>query len=70
MCIRDRSYTWSAYGVETVVTWTLDATSKGTSLRMEQAGFRLDQEQAYQGAQHGWQNFFKQLEQVAAKEEA
>ncbi|MNU10165.1 hypothetical protein D3C72_2571620 [compost metagenome] len=52
--------------METVVTWTLDATSQGTRLRMEQAGFRLDQEQAYQGAQYGWQNFFTQLEQVVA----
>lgn len=64
------SYTWSAIGLESVVTWTLDATAKGTLLRMEQAGFRLDQEQAYRGAQYGWQNFFQQLEQVVAGEAA
>ncbi len=67
---RTLSYTWSAYGVETVVTWTLEATSKGTNLRMEQAGFRLDQEQAYQGAQFGWKNFFDNFEQVVAGEMA
>jgi len=68
--LKTLSYTWSAYGVETVVTWTLGATGRGTHLRMEQAGFRLDQEQAYQGAQYGWQNFFNQLEQAVALETA
>jgi uncharacterized protein YndB with AHSA1/START domain len=32
------SYTWAAYGLETVVTWTLTPTSTGTHLRMEQSG--------------------------------
>ena len=45
------SYTWAAYGLESVVTWTLTPTSTGTHLRMEQSGFRPDQQQAYQGAQ-------------------
>ena len=61
------SYTWAAYGLESVVTWTLTPTSTGTHLRMEQSGFRADQEQAYKGAQYGWQNFLNQLEQVTAK---
>jgi uncharacterized protein YndB with AHSA1/START domain len=61
------SYTWAAYGVETVVTWTLSPTSTGTHLRMEQAGFRPDHPQAYQGAQHGWQQFLANLEEVIAK---
>src|SRR6202000_1329689 len=52
------SYRWDAMGLESVVTWTLTATPKGTHLRMEQAGFRSDQEQAYQGAKYGWQKFF------------
>ncbi|CAM2155582.1 conserved protein of unknown function [Pararobbsia alpina] len=58
------SYTWSAYGLESVVTWTLTPTAAGTHLRMEQAGFRTDQEQAYQGAKGGWQHFFASLEKV------
>jgi hypothetical protein len=33
---------------------------------MEQAGFRPDQEQAYQGAKYGWQQFFAKLEPVLA----
>ena len=62
------SYTWAAYGLESVVTWTLEPTSTGTILRMEQSGFRPDQEQAYQGAQYGWKGFFNNLDQVLAKE--
>ena len=61
------SYTWGAYGVGSVVTWTLTPTSTGTHLRMEQSGFRPDQEQAYQGANYGWQRFFAALEQVLAR---
>jgi uncharacterized protein YndB with AHSA1/START domain len=61
------SYTWSAYGLESVVTWTLTPTSTGTYLRMEQSGFRPDQQQAYNGAKYGWQRFFGNLEQVLAE---
>ena len=58
------SYTWAAMGLESVVTWTLTPTSEGTRLRMEQSGFRPDQQQAYQGANYGWQNFIANLERV------
>ncbi|MFL5092895.1 MAG: SRPBCC domain-containing protein [Xanthobacteraceae bacterium] len=61
------SYSWGAYGLESVVTWTLTPTSTGTHLRMEQSGFRPDQQQAYQGAKYGWQQFFANLEQVLAR---
>ena len=63
------SYTWGAYGLESVVTWTLTPTSTGTHLRMEQAGFRPDQQQAYGGAKAGWPRFFASLEQVLARME-
>ena len=56
-----------AYGLKSVVTWTLTPTSTGTHLRMEQSGFRPDQQQAYQGAKGGWQQFFANLEQVLAR---
>jgi uncharacterized protein YndB with AHSA1/START domain len=61
------SYTWAAYGLESIVTWTLTPTSTGTHLRMEQSGFRPDQQQAYQGARGGWQRFIAALEQVLAR---
>jgi hypothetical protein len=38
-------------------------------LRMEQSGFRADQEQFYQGAKMGWSNFFAKLEQVLARDD-
>jgi uncharacterized protein YndB with AHSA1/START domain len=61
------SYTWAAYGLDSVVTWTLTPAGTGTHLRMEQAGFRPDQQQAFHGARHGWQQFFANLEQVLAR---
>ena len=64
---RALSYTWAAYGLESVVTWTLSPTSPGTRLRLEQSGFRPDQQQAYQGATAGWAQFFTRLEHVLGR---
>src|ERR1700748_1943134 len=61
------SYTWAAYGLESVVTWTLTPTGTGTNLRMEHSGFRPDQQQAYEGAQHVWPQFFAALERLLAR---
>ena len=60
------SYTWAAYGLESVVTWTLTPSGTGTHLRMEQSGFQPDQQQAYQGAKDGWPRFIDGLERVVA----
>jgi uncharacterized protein YndB with AHSA1/START domain len=68
------SYTWDfnnadpAYGLKSVVTFTLTPSAKGTHLRMEQSGFRADQKQAYGGALAGWNAFFGKLEQTLAKD--
>ena len=43
------SYSWGSMGLESVVVWTLVATNGGTLVRMEQSGFRPDQEADYQG---------------------
>ena len=70
---RQLSYTWdfkhedAAYNLTSVVTFTLTPTPTGTHLRMEQAGFRPDQKQAFGGAKHGWQQFFGNLDQVVAR---
>ena len=61
------AYTWAGMGLESVVTWTLTPTSTGTRLRMEQAGFKTGQDQAYHGAAAGWPRFFDGLEQVLAR---
>jgi uncharacterized protein YndB with AHSA1/START domain len=54
------SYSWNASGEEaaaglkTVVTWTLTPTRSGTLVRVEQSGFRPEDEANYQGANYGW----------------
>jgi uncharacterized protein YndB with AHSA1/START domain len=58
------SYTWGSMGMASVVVWTLAPTSGGTLVRMEQSGFRPDQEANYQGATYGWRKFFGGLERV------
>jgi uncharacterized protein YndB with AHSA1/START domain len=69
------SYTWNfqhddaAFNLQSVVTFTLTPTSAGTHLRMEQAGFRSDQRQAYGGARTGWEQFFTKLEPLLARSE-
>ncbi|HEX4197195.1 MAG TPA: SRPBCC domain-containing protein [Caulobacteraceae bacterium] len=64
---RSLVYTWGAYGLESIVTWTLTPTAGGTQLRMEQSGFPVDRPQNYEGAKHGWARFFGNLEQVLAR---
>src|SRR5271169_3739539 len=72
--VRDQrlSYSWNASGEEstgglkTVVTWTLTPTKGGVLVRMEQSGFRPEDEANYQGANYGWQRFIGGLERVAA----
>jgi uncharacterized protein YndB with AHSA1/START domain len=67
------SYSWNASGEEaagglkTVVTWTLTPAKGGTRVRMEQSGFRPEEETNYQGATYGWQRFFGGLERVVAE---
>jgi len=61
------SYTWGTLGHGTVVTFTLAPVGAGTHLRMEQSGFRPDQEKNYKGAIYGWQRFIGSLEQVVAR---
>ena len=67
------SYTWNfahddaAYDLRSVVTFTLTPTNTGTHLRMEQAGFRPEQKQAYHGARGGWEQFLGKLEELLAR---
>jgi uncharacterized protein YndB with AHSA1/START domain len=63
---RKLSYSWNSMGLVSTVVWTLVATSAGTLLRMEQSGFRPDQEANFQGANYGWQKFIGGLERVVA----
>jgi uncharacterized protein YndB with AHSA1/START domain len=60
------SYSWDALGLESVVVFTLVASKGGTLVRMEQSGFRPDQNAAYNGANYGWQKFIGGLERIVA----
>jgi uncharacterized protein YndB with AHSA1/START domain len=69
---RRLAYSWNASGeeaargIKTVVTWTLTPVKDGVLVRMEQSGFRPEEESNYQGANYGWQRFLAGLERVAA----
>lgn len=66
------SYSWDfahddpAYSLRSVVTFTLEPSGSGTHLRMEQAGFRPDQRQAFGGAHAGWKQFLDKLDHLVA----
>jgi uncharacterized protein YndB with AHSA1/START domain len=58
------SYSWGTMGTMSVVTWTLTPTKAGTHVRMEQTGFRSEQDAAYKGAKYGWTKFIGNMERV------
>ena len=61
------SYTWGSMGMKSVVAWTLTPTKSGTLVRMEQSGFRSEEDANYKGASYGWQKFTGNLERVVGK---
>jgi uncharacterized protein YndB with AHSA1/START domain len=63
------SYTWSAFGLDSVVTYTLTPTPRGTLLRVEQAGFPTTMEYAYQGARQAWPAYLEAIEALVANED-
>ncbi len=67
------SYSWgdgseSDSGLKTVVTWTLTATDAGTLVRMEQSGFRAEDDAGYRGMGAGWPRILERLESIAARQ--
>lgn len=58
------SYRWNGPGLRSTVRWTLEPTSAGTRLRMEQRGFRPQDTMAWHGARTGWPRFLKSLENL------
>jgi uncharacterized protein YndB with AHSA1/START domain len=65
-------YSWNASGDEaegglkTLVTWTLTPAAGGVLVRMEQSGFRPQDENGYVAMGGGWPRILGQLERVAA----
>jgi uncharacterized protein YndB with AHSA1/START domain len=58
------SYSWGTMGTMSMVTWTLTPTKAGTHIRMEQTGFRSEEDAAYKGARYGWTKFIGNMERV------
>jgi uncharacterized protein YndB with AHSA1/START domain len=63
-------YSWgdgteSDSGLRTVVSWTLTPSGGGTLVRMEQSGFRPEDEGGYKGMGGGWPRILQRLEEVA-----
>lgn len=54
-------------GLRTLVTWTLTPTDAGTHVRMEQSGFRAEDEAGYRGMSGGWPHILAGLERVAGE---
>lgn len=59
--------TESDSGLSTIVTWTLTPNDEGTHVRMEQSGFRPEDERGYQGMGSGWPHIVEGLERVAGR---
>lgn len=70
---RRLAYTWgdgteSDSGLKTLVTWTLTPAEGGVLVRMEQSGFRPQDEQGYRGMGGGWPRILQRLEEITAKQ--
>jgi uncharacterized protein YndB with AHSA1/START domain len=57
----------AADGLHSIVTWTLTPAGAGTHVRMEQSGFRPQDEGGYQAMSSGWPRVLASLERVAGE---
>ena len=65
---RRLAYTWDAYSLKSLVTFTLEPTAAGgTRLKMEQTGFRPNQTPFLEGARAGWPRFLENLDALLAR---
>lgn len=64
---RKLSYTWVVGELDTVVTFTLTPTERGTRLSLVQSGFRPDQKQNFAGARYGWRMMGERLVDLLAR---
>ncbi len=69
---KELSYTWNASGEEaatgirTIVKWTLEQVDGAVLVRMEQSGFREQDQRNFMGAKFGWERNLGELERVVA----
>ncbi|AKT41457.1 SRPBCC family protein [Chondromyces crocatus] len=64
---RKLSYRWVVGDMDTVVTFTLTPTAKGTHLSLVHTGFRPDQKQNFGGARYGWKMMGQKLVDLLAR---
>jgi uncharacterized protein YndB with AHSA1/START domain len=64
---RKLSYTWGVPFLDTVVTFTLTPTAKGTRLSLVQSGFKPDQKRESGGARYGWNMMGEKLIDLLAR---
>ena len=57
----------AATGLHSTVTWTLTPTAAGTHVRMEQTGFRPEDEGGFQAMSFGWPKVLANLERVTGE---
>lgn len=64
------SFLFSEGGLDTTITWTLEAVEDGTVLHLEHAGFRLEDpmgKQAFEGMGNGWPGVVARIDEVLAE---
>ncbi len=61
------SYTWRAFDIDTVVTFTLTPLGSGTRLTVVQSGFEATQKRNFGGARYGWSLMCGRLEAALAR---
>lgn len=67
--MRKLRYAWQVgETLDTVVTFTLEATATGSLLRLEQSGFKPTQKQNFGGARYGWRMMGDRLVELLERE--
>lgn len=59
---RKLSYAWVVGDMDTIVTFSLARSPRGTAVTLVQSGFRPDQRQNFGGARYGWRMMGGKLE--------
>lgn len=64
--LRGLSYAWVVGDLDTIVSFSLAESARGTRLTIVQSGFREDQKRNFGGARYGWRMFTEKLVAVLA----
>ncbi len=64
---RKLRYAWTAFELDTVVTFTLEPQGQGTRLEIVQSGFQPSQAQNFGGARYGWNMMGQKLVELLGR---